>query len=242
MGVLIVPNHNVKFNVVAWRPFLVRGAERFKFVDRLLLCIMPISFCTTEGVDGSGKSTVMEAITEHYPNAVTTSEPSEMWTGKQVRRCLSDESIDPLTDFYFFMGDRVHHIQNTVVPAVRRGGFVISDRYADSTRAYQPVALAESEYFETQAQAKFFIEQTMDPWNYEPELTLYIDVSVDTAIERCDEDEKYEKREFLEEVKKNYDALAETQNRIVRIDGEQSKEGVKADALAELDATSFDRT
>ena len=194
-----------------------------------------------EGLDGSGSTSLVEAISEYYPNVVTTSEPSEMWTGKQVRRCLSDESIDPLTDFYFFMGDRVHHIQNIVKPAVRRGKFVVSDRYADSTRAYQPVALAESEYFETQAQAKLFIEQTMDPWNCEPGLTLYIDVSVDTAISRCDEDEKYEKREFLEEVKKNYDALADTKDRIVRIDGEQSKEEVKADALGKIDVAPLDR-
>lgn len=198
-------------------------------------------FTTIEGLDGSGKSTVLEAITERYPDTVTTSEPSELWTGKQVRRCLSDESIDPLTDFYFFMGDRVHHIENTVRPAADEGKLVVSDRYADSTRAYQPVGLAQSEHFDSQTTAKIFIEQAMKPWDYEPDLTFYIDISVDTAMERCEGDEKYEKREFLEKVKQNYEALVEANERMVRIDGERSKEEVRASALGKLDLPAPDR-
>lgn len=198
-------------------------------------------FVSLEGLDGSGKSTVVEAIENEYLDATTTAEPSELWTGKQVRRCLTDEEIDPLTDFYFFMGDRIHHIENVVRPVAENGGFVISDRYADSTRAYQPVALGQSDYFDSQVDAKLFIEATMAPWNYEPDLTLYIDISVDTALERCDEEEKYEKREFLEQVKQNYDALVETQDRIVRIDGEQSKEAVRRSALGKIDTAPLDR-
>jgi len=189
-------------------------------------------FVTIEGLDGSGKSTVIEAITEQHPNTVTTAEPSELWTGKQVRRCLSDESIDPLTDFYFFMGDRIQHIQDEVRPADEAGKLVVSDRYADSTRAYQPVGLGQSPHFDSQTTAKIFIEQTMAPWDYEPDLTIYLDISVDTAIERSDGDEKYEKRDFLTKVKENYDALIEAESeRFVVIDGEQSKEEVARQAV-----------
>lgn len=199
-------------------------------------------FVTIEGLDGSGKSTVIDAITERYPNAVTTAEPSELWTGKQVRHCLQDEEMDPLTDFYFFMGDRVEHIEKEVRPADEQGKLVISDRYADSTRAYQPVGLGQSEHFDSQTAAKLFIEETMAPWDYEPDMTIYIDISVDTAIERAAGDEKYEKRDFLTEVKKNYDALVEAErDRFVVIDGEQSKKEVARQAVGKLDLPPLDR-
>lgn len=191
-----------------------------------------MTFITVEGLDGSGGTTVVDAISERYKNAVITQEPSDLWTGEAVRRCIEDEDSNPLTDFYIFMGDRVNHIEQTVKPVDEAGSLVISDRYADSTRAYQPVALAQSAHFESQTTAKIFIEQTMAPWNYEPDKTLYLDVSVDTALERCDEADKYEKREFLEQVKENYDALVASESeRFTIIDGEQPKEVVRREAL-----------
>lgn len=201
-------------------------------------------FVTIEGLDGSGKSTVLDAILEEYPQAVTTSEPSDLRFGQQVRERLSQEKSDPLIDFYLFMADRIHHINERVRPTAEEGNLVVSDRYADSTRAYQPVALSQSGVFETQWEAKHFIENTMAPWDYEPDLTLYIDISVDTAIERAAGDEKYEKREFLEKVRDNYEALADSDvfgERIVRIDGEQSPEEVATAAVGKLNVAAPDR-
>ena len=199
-------------------------------------------FVTVEGLDGSGTTTLVESITEEYPGAVTTSEPSDLEYGQLVRRNLSDDESDPLVDFYLFMADRRDHIQQRVKPADESGKLVVSDRYADSTRAYQPVALVgEDKPFDSTWQAKIFIEETFAHWNYEPDVTLYIDISVDTALERADCDEKYEKRQFLEQVKDNYDALADSYERIIRIDGEQSKEEVRWSALAKLDVVAPDR-
>jgi dTMP kinase len=200
-------------------------------------------FITVEGLDGAGGTTLVEAIGEEYPNAVMTSEPSDLEYGQLVRRNLSDEDSDPIVDFYLFMSDRRHHIEERVKPADQSGKLVVSDRYADSTRAYQPVALSGDgdEPFDSGWEAKMFIEQTMAFWNYEPDITLYIDISVETAIERADGDEKYEKRQFLQKVKENYDALADTTDRIIRIDGEQSKEDVKTAALGKLDVVARDR-
>lgn len=201
-------------------------------------------FVTIEGLDGSGKSTVLDGITDRYPSAVTTSEPSDLKYGKLVRENLGDETTHGLVDFYLFMADRVDHIEQRVKPTDQSDNLVVSDRYADSTRAYQPVALTEAEIFDTQFEAKQFIEQTMGPWDYEPDLTLYIDISVDTAIKRAAGDEKYEKRQFLEKVKNNYDAIAASDafgDRIVKIDGEQSKEEVRKSALGKLDVVAPDR-
>jgi dTMP kinase len=195
-----------------------------------------MTFIVIEGLDGSGKSTVLDSITNNYPDTVTTAEPTTREYGQLVRRNLSDESSDPLIDFYLFMADRRDHIADLIIPADNSGKLVISDRYADSTRAYQPIALAgEDGPFNSSWEAKMFIEQTMARWNYEPDLTLYIDISVETALERAAGDEKYEKRQFLEQVKDNYDALADTNERIVRVDGEQSKEAVATEAINKIE-------
>lgn len=198
-------------------------------------------FVTCEGLDGSGTTTLVNRIAEEYPNAVTTSEPSDLEYGQLVRRNLSQDT-DPIIDFYLFMADRRDHIEQRIRPADNDGKLVVSDRYADSTRAYQPVALAgEGKPFDSPWEAKLFIEQTMASWNYEPDLTLYIDISPETAIERASGDEKYEKRAFLEQVHDNYTALADTTERIVTIDGEQSKEAVRTAALGKLDVAAPDR-
>jgi len=197
-------------------------------------------FVTIEGLDGSGKSTVIDAIGYEYPNSVITAEPTETWTGDAVRECLQKDT-DPLTDFYYFMGDRVDHLRNKVLPNDEKGRLVVCDRYADSTRAYQPVALAEGG-FDSQTEAKLFIEEAMSQWIVEPDVTIYLDVSVETALERSDEDEKYENREFLEKVKANYDALVEAErDRFIVIDGEQSKEVVAREAVSKLNLPSLDR-
>lgn len=198
-----------------------------------------MTLLTLEGLDGSGKSSILEAIKQEYPNVVTTSEPTDREYGKLVRENLSQDTNE-LMDFYLFMADRMDHINNLIKPADNNGKLVVSDRYADSTRAYQPVALTgDDKPFDSPWDAKSWIEHTMAPWNYEPDLTIYVDISVDTAIERCEGDEKYEQREFLESVKDNYDALADSStygHRIVKVDGEQSEEDMVKSALGAIES------
>lgn len=199
-------------------------------------------FISVEGLDGAGGTTLVERISDEYPSTVTTCEPSDRKYGQMVRERLGDSESNELIDFYLFMSDRIDHIENRIKPADNSGILVVSDRYADSTRAYQPVALTgDDKPFDSRWEAKMFIERNMSHWNYEPDLTLYIDISVDTAIERAAGDEKYENREFLEQVKQNYDAICENNERIVRIDGEQSKEAVAKSALGKIDVAAPDR-
>lgn len=194
---------------------------------------LPLISC--EGIDGSGKDTVATAIGEKYPDATITSEPTDMWTGRKLRDVLSDERHPPLMDFYMFLVDRANHIENVIRPLDEAGQLVVSNRYADSTRAYQPVALVESGVFESQWLAKDFIEKAMRPLLYEPDLTIYLDISVETALDRADCDEKYETRETLQRVRANYEALAETKDRIVRVNAEREKEAVCDDVLHHID-------
>lgn len=185
-------------------------------------------FVTVEGIDGAGKTTVVDAINAEWKQVLLTQEPSELWTGKQVRRAISNESdTHPLATFYLFMADRIHHIEEEIRPALDRGMLVVSDRYADSTLAYQPIAL--DEHVE---EPRSFMDATMEPWNFDPDLTIYIDVPIEVAMQRLDGDEEYEKREFLRGVKENYEAIRDgNSDRFVTIDGTQSKEAVREEAL-----------
>lgn len=199
-------------------------------------------FVTVEGIDGSGKTVVSEAIADEY-NATLTQEPSDLWTGDALRHSLTDASTDPLTDLYLFLGDRVQHIEETIEPALHNNEFVVCDRYADSTRAYQSVALKEAGYFDESVMvSKIFIEQNMAPWIIEPDKTIYLDVSVDTALDRLGDNDKYNEREFLREVKQNYDELAANEpERFIVVDSEQSKNAVIREAISKLNLPDADR-
>jgi len=190
---------------------------------------------TVEGLDGAGTTTVSNALEEHFEDTVLTQEPSDMWTGKQVRRCISSESdTHPLTDFYFFMGDRVHHIENIIKPAVKEGKLVISDRYADSTRAYQTITLEGAGL--RRGAVMTYIENVMRPFFYEPDLTLWLDVDVETTFERVGGGEKYEEsRKFQERVKYNYEQLYNEENRIIQIDASRDVESVVKDCVEEIE-------
>jgi len=185
-------------------------------------------FVTVEGIDGAGKTTVVDAINTNWKRVIRTQEPSDYWTGKQVRRAISNDSdTHPFSTFYLFMADRVHHINNRIKPAIDDGMLVVSDRYADSTLVYQPVALQNH----LQAPQQY-MERVMRPWNYEPDLTIYIDIPVELAMKRVAGDEEYEKKEFLEQVKENYEELCDRfSHRYVRVDGTQAKEEVKEEVL-----------
>ena len=184
---------------------------------------------SAEGLDGSGCTTLVEGIEQNYQNVVTTAEPSDLQFGQQVKERLASPESNALIDCYLFMADRIHHVNELIQPNDHTDSLVVTDRYTDSTRAYQPVALTNTGYFDSTQAARAWIEQTMSPWKYEPDLTLYIDISVNTALQRCGQADKYERRQFLEGVKEQYEAIAESEehgNRIVRIDGEQSPESV----------------
>ena len=101
------------------------------------------SFITLEGIEGSGKSTSLETITktlsDHNINFILTKEPGGGPLGKNLRTLLLDKSsrISPDTELLLMMADRKDHIDNYVMPNLEKGIWIISDRYLDSTYAYQ---------------------------------------------------------------------------------------------------------
>lgn len=188
-------------------------------------------FVTIEGIDGAGKSTAVEALDDHFEEVNITKEPSNLWTGEQVYRAIKSDDTPPLTDFYLFMADRVHHINNFIVPSLENGTMVVSDRFADSTRAYQNTALGSHMKEEYGYDSESYIESLMEPWNLEPDITLFLDISVDTSLERCAGEDKYEQREFLTHVRNKYKELEQKYDRFISIDAERPKDHVRGEVI-----------
>lgn len=194
------------------------------------------TFITVEGIDGSGKSSTVSALGEQY-NTITTSEPSDEWTGKALREALQDEDTPPLSDFFMFLGDRAMHLENTVIPALEAGEMVICDRYIDSTTAYQGHMLQD--VFEG---PEMFIEWVQAQWVVEPDLTLYIDIDVETSVRRAEGVEKFEGTNTLESVKKAYDERVRPLSRVVTIDGGQDFNKVLDDCIRAISAYESEST
>lgn len=186
-------------------------------------------YVTVEGIDGCGKTTLVEALGDRMAvenDVVVTREPrDDTWTGEAVREALGRDTA-PMTDLFLFYADRAENLRTTVVPALRAGAHVVSDRGADSMFAYQAERL---EHFDDPFGR---IAAGYEGWDVEPDLTLWLDVPVDVAVERMDGVEKYERRETLENVKRNYERLYDMhEKRFHRIDATRSPDGVLDDAM-----------
>lgn len=181
-------------------------------------------YVTVEGIDGCGKSTLVESLKGSYPDAFFTEEPkSSVWTGKAVRKALVSDT-GPYTDALLFMADRAEHLHEFVKPALSRGQTVISDRSADSTYAYQSGRIDAVDAFS-------WFDACYEPWDVEPDLTIWLDIDPEIAIERVEGREKYERIEKLKEVRDNYELMNTMHDRYRRVDAEQPPGDVLGEAI-----------
>lgn len=101
-------------------------------------------FVAFEGGEGAGKSTqvrlLAKALTAAGHEVVTTHEPGDTEVGRQLRQILLGHqtgAIDPRTEALLYAADRAEHVASVVRPAIERGAMCITDRYIDSSIAYQ---------------------------------------------------------------------------------------------------------
>lgn len=182
---------------------------------------------TIEGIDGSGKTTVIDGLQSTQLSVdVYTKEPTR-WSdpGKLLVEQLDTNDGNDMTELFLFMADHNEHLQETVIPALEHDCLIVSDRYIDSRCAYQGVTL--DDVFDSPVE---FVYNLHAKWSVFPDRTIFIDVSVDEALQRLDTDHKHETKERLESVREKYEWLMEKdEDRFVKVDGEQAPNEVIAE-------------
>ncbi len=188
-------------------------------------------FVTLEGLDGSGKTTVWEAIGERYRDAVLTREPTDSWYGDAVYRSVDDDDADPLAELFLYTADHADHLSRVIRPALADGSLVVSDRYSDSRYAYQGATLAG-----VVDDPIDYIRSIHAPVSQTPELTFYLDIDPETAAERSGRTNKFEQTGYLQQVAENYEQLITADpERFVRIDATQSPATVLQQVISRLE-------
>lgn len=163
-------------------------------------------FITLEGMDGAGKSThiptIVAALKARGIELVSTREPGGTRLGEQLRALLLHDAMHPETETLLMFAARREHIANVIEPALKRGAYVLSDRFTDATYAYQCGA---------KGVASSKIKQ-LEKWvqgSLQPDLTLLFDVPVEISMKRLEaarEPDKFEREDaqFFEKLRQAY--------------------------------------
>ena len=186
-------------------------------------------FITLEGIEGSGKSTnlvTIKSILDQYKiDYVLTREPGGGPLGPHLRKLLldKDQSISPSVEMLLMMADRKDHVDNLINPNLDKGIWIISDRYLDSTIAYQGGGRQLDIDLITSLSASLKLPT--------PDLTLLFDLPVDVALERAKERSELDRferepKDFHSRIRESYLELASTNNRIKTIDSSKDFESV----------------
>lgn len=188
-----------------------------------------------EGVEGCGKTSQMQLCQEWLQGlgvcVLVTREPGGTELGLHLRRLLLDKAEDKpiaeLTELLLYAADRAQHVEQELKPNLAAGKYILCDRYTDSTTAYQGYGRGLSMSLINQLN---YIATS----GLESDLTIWLDVDVEVGLARKrgngDGFDRIEQEAiaFHRRVQKGYAQLAASHpSRIVRVDGNSSKEAVQ---------------
>ena len=158
-------------------------------------------FLVIDGIDGCGGTThsalLKNALESKGFKVHLTQEPSSSDVGILLRKYLKDETVPPATDALLFAADRVIHYFNEIKKKLNEGYIVISDRYIESSIAYQSAQSVE---------ISIAWVKDINKFSEKPNLTIILDINPKVALARKTNDdlEKFEDTSFLDKVRKVY--------------------------------------
>lgn len=152
-----------------------------------------------EGIDGAGKTTHAKLLEEWLRRegyiVSLTKEPTDGEIGSLVREHLRRRDLHPATLALLFAADRLEHTEKELKPRIESGEIVVSDRYVESSICYQAADGVDAEWIES-----------MNKWALSADLTILLDIDVQTAMKRIEDKvkDRFEERDFLERVREIY--------------------------------------
>jgi dTMP kinase len=177
-------------------------------------------FICIEGLDGCGKTTqtriLVEKLRESH-NALFTAEPSHGKIGAFIRKGIlyGERRASSIAEALLFAADRVEHVENEILPAIRQGRLVVSDRYVYSSLAYQGAAGLSLEWI-----------SKINEHILRPDLAVFIDVEPRAVMRRLKPLKSVmETLETQQKVRLIYLQFVE-KGELLRIDGNRPKYAV----------------
>lgn len=166
-------------------------------------------FITLEGMECSGKTTQIKKIKKKYKKRIIlTREPGGTKLSEKIRRLIMKNKMSPSAEAYLFASARTEHMEEKIIPALEEGKMVLCDRFVDSSIVYQGIIKGLG------------VETVLDInknaiQGYMPDLTIFIDITIDEMYRRManrkeEEQTRFdkEKKEFHEKVREGYHTLA----------------------------------
>lgn len=163
-------------------------------------------FITLEGIDGAGKSTHLNWLAERLrsqgKNVLVTREPGGTPLGEALRELLLHQTMHLETEALLMFAARREHLDKVIIPALRAGTWVISDRFTDASFAYQGGGRGLDE-------SKLKILEQWVQQDLQPDLTLLFDVTLEVSRQRLSANAsldrfEQEKQDFFQRVRDAY--------------------------------------
>ncbi len=198
-------------------------------------------FVTFEGPDGCGKTTQVARLAEHLRgegyDVIATREPGGTHIGDQIREVLhapGNRSMQPAAELLLYCASRAQLVDEVIRPQLQRGGSVLSDRYADSSLAYQGYGRGLD-----LGQLRTIL--AFATGGLRPDLTLLLDIDVEEGLRRRRGSDEWNRLDqetvgFHRRVREGYLALARAEpERWAIVEAGRSVEAVQAAIQAEVE-------
>lgn len=179
-------------------------------------------FISIEGIEGTGKSTQAKMLAKYFSargyKTVLTEEPGGTIISRHIRKLLlstRNKKMDYLTELFLYNAARIQHIREKIIPAIEKGKIVITDRFSDSTVAYQG--------FGRGIDLKLIDSIDKIATNrLRPDITILLDINVKTGLKRNRRINKTDRLEledirFHERVRKGFLKLAAKEPKRIKL-------------------------
>lgn len=195
-------------------------------------------FITFEGIDGAGKSTHIQWLTDYLSskniNVINTREPGGTELGEEIRTMLLNKDMHIKTEALLMFAARNEHVQTVIKPNLEKNICVISDRFSDASYAYQGGG----------RQLDLKVIQTLEDLVHPellPDCTLLFDLPLEIAQQRISSERKLdrfeqEKQDFFLRTKNAYlDRAHQNKHRFVIVDSSKSIESTRNHIQSKID-------